>query len=53
MITGESLPVSKKVGDEVIGATINKTGAFKFRATKVGKDTALSNIIRLVQDAQG
>jgi Cu+-exporting ATPase len=53
MITGESLPVSKKVGDEVIGATLNKTGAFKFRATKVGKDTALSNIIRLVQDAQG
>ena len=53
MITGESLPVSKKIGDEVIGATINKTGAFKFRATKVGKDTALANIIRLVQDAQG
>lgn len=53
MITGESLPVSKKIGDEVIGATINKTGAFKFRTTKVGKDTALSNIIRLVQDAQG
>jgi Cu+-exporting ATPase len=53
MITGESLPVSKKVSDEVIGATINKTGAFKFRATKVGKDTALANIIRLVQDAQG
>jgi Cu+-exporting ATPase len=53
MITGESLPVSKKVGDEVIGATINKTGAFKFRATKVGKDTALASIIRLVQDAQG
>ena len=53
MITGESLPVSKKVGDEVIGATINKTGSFKFRATKVGKDTALANIIRLVQDAQG
>ncbi|MCL5999611.1 MAG: heavy metal translocating P-type ATPase [Chloroflexi bacterium] len=53
MITGESLPVSKKLGDEVIGATINKTGTFKFRATKVGKDTALANIIRLVQDAQG
>jgi len=53
MLTGESLPVSKKVGDEVIGATLNKTGAFKFRATKVGKDTALANIIRLVQDAQG
>jgi len=53
MITGESLAVSKKVGDEVIGATINKTGSFKFRTTKVGKDTALSNIIRMVQDAQG
>ncbi|MBI3177969.1 MAG: copper-translocating P-type ATPase, partial [Chloroflexi bacterium] len=53
MVTGESMPVEKKVGDEVIGATINKTGAFRFRATKVGKDTALSNIIRLVQDAQG
>ncbi|MCQ3973431.1 MAG: heavy metal translocating P-type ATPase [Anaerolineae bacterium] len=53
MITGESLPVSKKVGDEVIGATINKTGSFRFRAIKVGKDTALANIIRLVQDAQG
>jgi Cu+-exporting ATPase len=53
MVTGESLPLEKKVGDEVIGATINKTGAFKFRATKVGKDTALANIIRMVQDAQG
>lgn len=53
MITGESLPVSKKVGDEVIGATINKTGQFRFRTTKVGKDTALASIIRLVQDAQG
>ena len=53
MVTGESMPVSKKVGDEVIGATINKTGAFKFQATKVGKDTALANIIRMVQDAQG
>jgi len=53
MVTGESLPVQKKVGDEVIGATINKTGAFKFRTTKVGKDTALASIIRMVQDAQG
>jgi Cu+-exporting ATPase len=53
MITGESLPVSKKAGDEVIGATINKTGAFRFRATKVGKDTALAQIVRLVQEAQG
>lgn len=52
MITGESMPVEKRVGDEVIGATINKTGSFKFRATKVGKDTALANIIRMVQDAQ-
>ncbi|MBI3108298.1 MAG: copper-translocating P-type ATPase, partial [Candidatus Rokubacteria bacterium] len=49
----ESLPVEKKVGEEVIGATLNKTGAFKFRATKVGKDTALANIIRMVRDAQG
>ncbi|HKZ75914.1 MAG TPA: heavy metal translocating P-type ATPase, partial [Actinomycetota bacterium] len=46
-------PIEKKVGDEVIGATINKTGSFKFRATRVGKDTALANIIRMVQDAQG
>ncbi|MBF8282596.1 MAG: heavy metal translocating P-type ATPase, partial [Anaerolineales bacterium] len=52
MLTGESLPVSKKVGDEVIGATLNKTGAFKFRATKVGKDTALAQIVKMVQDAQ-
>lgn len=53
MITGESLPVKKEAGNEVIGATINKTGWFKFRATKVGKDTALAQIIRLVQQAQG
>jgi Cu+-exporting ATPase len=53
MITGESVPVKKKTGDEVIGATINKTGSFKFQATKVGKDTALAQIIKLVQDAQG
>jgi P-type Cu+ transporter len=52
MLTGESLPVAKRAGDEVIGATLNKTGAFKFRATKVGKDTALSQIVKLVQDAQ-
>ncbi len=52
MITGESLPVSKGPGDEVIGATLNTTGAFRFRATKVGKDTALAQIVRLVQDAQ-
>ncbi len=53
MVTGESMPVEKSVGDEVIGATINKTGSFKFRASKVGKDTMLSQIIRMVQDAQG
>ncbi len=53
MLTGESMPVDKQVGDEVIGATINKTGAFKFEATKVGKDTALAQIVRLVEEAQG
>jgi Cu+-exporting ATPase len=53
MITGESIPVEKGVGDEVIGAAINKTGSFQFEATKVGKDTALSRIIRLVDEAQG
>jgi len=53
MITGESIPVEKKTGDEVIGATINKSGSFKFEATKVGKDTALAQIIKLVQEAQG
>jgi Cu+-exporting ATPase len=53
MITGESIPVEKKAGDEVIGATINKSGSFKFEATKVGKDTALAQIIKLVQEAQG
>ncbi len=53
MLTGESLPVDKKLGDIVIGATINKTGAFTFEATKVGKDTMLAQIIRMVQEAQG
>lgn len=53
MITGESLPVEKGVGDEVVGATLNKLGRLKFEATKVGKDTALSQIIRLVEEAQG
>ncbi len=53
MLTGESLPVEKKAGDFVIGATINKFGTFKFEATKVGKDTALSQIIKMVEDAQG
>ena len=53
MITGESMPVKKENGAEVIGATINKTGSFEFQATKVGKNTALAQIIRLVQEAQG
>ena len=53
MITGESIPVEKKVGDKVIGATINKTGSFQLEATKVGKDTTLAQIIRLVEEAQG
>jgi len=53
MLTGESLPVEKRRGDEVFGATLNKTGSFRFRATKVGRDTALQQIVRLVQDAQG
>src|SRR3990170_3390826 len=52
MITGESIPVEKKADDEVIGGTINKTGAFKFRATRVGRDTALAQIIKLVEGAQ-
>ncbi|MEW6494019.1 MAG: copper-translocating P-type ATPase, partial [Cyanobacteriota bacterium] len=53
MVTGESVPVKKQPGDEVIGATINKTGSFKFRATRVGKDTVLAQIVQLVQQAQG
>ncbi|MCU0549762.1 MAG: heavy metal translocating P-type ATPase [Leptolyngbya sp. Prado105] len=53
MVTGESLPVTKQVGDEVIGATLNKTGSFRFRATRVGKDTFLAQIVKLVQQAQG
>jgi len=53
MVTGESIPVKKHPGDEVIGATINKTGSFKFRATRVGKDTFLAQIVKLVQQAQG
>jgi Cu+-exporting ATPase len=53
MLTGESLPVEKKQGDAVIGATLNKMGALKFEATKVGKETALAQIIKLVEDAQG
>ena len=53
MLTGESIPVEKVVGDTVIGATMNKLGSFKFRATKVGSDTALAQIVKLVEDAQG
>ncbi len=53
MVTGESMPVSKKAGDKVIGATINQTGSFKFRATKVGKETLLAQIIKMVEQAQG
>jgi Cu+-exporting ATPase len=53
MVTGESIPVEKQVGAEVIGATINKTGSFKFEATKVGKETMLAQIIRMVEEAQG
>ena len=52
MLTGESLPVSKKPGDQVIGATINKSGMIRYRATKVGADTALAQIVKLVQEAQ-
>ena len=53
MITGESIPVEKKTGDEVIGATINRTGSFQFEATRVGKDTTLARIVRMVEEAQG
>lgn len=53
MVTGESVPVQKQPGDEVIGATLNKTGSFQFRATRVGKDTFLAQIVQLVQQAQG
>jgi Cu+-exporting ATPase len=52
MVTGEAIPVTKQPGDTVIGATINQTGAFRFRATKVGRDTMLAQIIRLVEQAQ-
>lgn len=53
MLTGESIPVERTIGEQVVGATINKSGAFKFKATKVGKDTILAQIIRMVEDAQG
>jgi Cu+-exporting ATPase len=53
MITGEPMPVIKRAGDEVIGATLNTTGSFRFEATRVGKDTALSRIIKMVEEAQG
>ena len=53
MVTGESLPVEKKEGDEVVGASINKTGSFQFEATRIGKDTTLARIVRLVEEAQG
>ncbi|MEA5509611.1 heavy metal translocating P-type ATPase [Crocosphaera sp. UHCC 0190] len=52
MVTGESIPVKKQLGDEVIGATINKTGSFKFKAQRVGKDTVLAQIVQLVEEAQ-
>ncbi|OFW55331.1 MAG: copper-translocating P-type ATPase [Actinobacteria bacterium RBG_16_70_17] len=52
MVTGESIPTVKRVGDQVIGATINQTGAFRFQATKVGRDTMLAQIVRLVEQAQ-
>ena len=53
MVSGEPLPVDKKIGDEVIGATINKQGSFLFKATKIGTDTVLSQIIKIVEEAQG
>jgi Cu+-exporting ATPase len=53
MLTGESMPVEKNIGDKIIGASINKNGTIKYKATKVGKDTALAQIIKLVEDAQG
>ena len=53
MLTGESIPIEKNIGDKVVGASINKTGTFKLKATKVGEDTALAQIIKLVEDAQG
>jgi Cu+-exporting ATPase len=53
MLTGESMPIEKGPGDEVVGATLNQTGSFRFRATRVGADTALAHVVRLVEEAQG
>ena len=53
MLTGESLPVAKQAGDRVIGGTINRTGAFRYRATTLGADSVLAQIVRLMRDAQG
>ena len=53
MLTGEAVPVTKAAGDEVFGATLNTTGTFSFRATRVGADTALARIVALVEHAQG
>src|SRR5699024_7309633 len=53
MLTGESIPIDKTFGDTVIGATINKNGALQINATKVGKDTALAQIVKVVEEAQG
>ena len=53
MLTGESIPVEKNIGDKIIGASINKNGSIQYKATRVGKDTALAQIIKLVEDAQG
>jgi Cu+-exporting ATPase len=53
MLTGESIPVEKQTGDEVFGATMNKTGSFTFKATKIGRDTVLQQIVKMVEDAQG
>ncbi|MEQ8197778.1 MAG: heavy metal translocating P-type ATPase, partial [Clostridiaceae bacterium] len=53
MLTGESIPVEKNIGDKIIGASINKNGSIKYKATRVGKDTTLAQIIKLVEDAQG
>jgi len=52
MLTGESIPVEKKIGDKVFGGTVNKEGVFKFRAEKIGKETVLAQIIKLVEEAQ-